>query len=112
VHEKVIVEGGITRLQGDLMHESEEDLHGYLEKQNRYTTLQAASLYEAGKRVAAHRIVTSPLFRFIRFYLLKRGFLDGLPGLVHVLIGCMNTSVKYMKLMEKTHARHDHSASR
>jgi len=35
------------------------------------------------------QLVLSPLLRFIKFYLLRLGFLDGVPGLVHVTIGCM-----------------------
>jgi hypothetical protein len=38
--------------------------------------------------------------RFVKFYLLRGGFLDGMPGLVHVSIGCINSFMKYAKLME------------
>jgi hypothetical protein len=38
--------------------------------------------------------------RFFKFYLLRLGFLDGLPGLVHISIGCMNSFMKYAKLIE------------
>jgi hypothetical protein len=31
---------------------------------------------------------------------MRLGFLDGLPGLVHISIGCMNSYVKYAKLIE------------
>ena len=42
----------------------------------------------------------SPLLRFVKFYFFRRGFIDGLPGLVHILIGCFNSFSKYAKLME------------
>jgi hypothetical protein len=38
--------------------------------------------------------------RFLKFYLVRLGFLDGVPGLVHVSIGCMNSFLKYAKLIE------------
>jgi len=38
--------------------------------------------------------------RFIKFYFLRLGFLDGVPGLVHISIGCMNSFMKYAKLAE------------
>ena len=38
--------------------------------------------------------------RFFKFYLLRLGFLDGLPGLVHISIGCMNSFLKYAKLID------------
>ena len=82
------------------MHESEQGLSDYLAKQNRYTTLQAEALHARGKRAGVLRLVFSPLFRFIKFYFLRLGFLDGLPGLIHILIGCQNSFYKYAKLLE------------
>jgi hypothetical protein len=38
------------------------------------------------------------LFRFLKFYLLRGGFIDGVPGLVHVSIGCFNSFSKIAKL--------------
>lgn len=98
VHEKVVVRGTTGRLDGDLMHESETGLAVYLEKQNRYTTLQAAALYSSGKRVRLARLIMSPMLRFIKFYFFRLGFLDGVPGLVHICIGCWNSFTKYAKL--------------
>jgi hypothetical protein len=42
--------------------------------------------------------VLSPVLRFVKFYLWRLGFLDGVPGLVHIAIGCMNSFNKYAKL--------------
>ena len=38
--------------------------------------------------------------RFFKFYLLRRGFLDGGPGFAHIVIGCNNSFQKYLKLIE------------
>ena len=100
VHEKVETVTDVARLGGDMLHDSAETLDRYLEKQNRYTSLQAEKLFAAGRRVGVLRLVISPLARFFKFYLLRRGFLDGVAGLVHVSIGCMNSFNKYAKLME------------
>ncbi|MBI4290791.1 MAG: glycosyltransferase family 2 protein [Betaproteobacteria bacterium] len=100
VHEKVVTDEPATKLAGDLLHESAETLARYLEKQNRYTTLQAERLRSQGKRAGALNLVLSPLARFFKFYFLRLGFLDGVPGLVHVTIGCMNSFSKYAKLIE------------
>lgn len=98
VHEKVLLEGAPARLRGDLLHESAEDLAAYLNKQNRYTTLQAEALYRRGKRAGVAQMVLSPLLRFVKFYVLRLGFLDGVAGLVHIVIGCHNSFIKYAKL--------------
>ena len=97
VHEKVVPGGDVGKISGDLMHESEETLQQYLEKQDRYTTLQAQRLKADGKRGSVIKIVLSPLFRFIKFYFIRLGVLDGLPGLMHILIGCKNSYTKQLK---------------
>jgi glycosyltransferase involved in cell wall biosynthesis len=98
VHEKVISRSPVLKLYGDLLHDSAETLEKYLDKQNRYTSLQAESMHAAGRRANVVQLVVSPFLRFIKYYLLRLGFLDGVPGLVHITIGCMNSFNKYAKL--------------
>ncbi len=100
VHEKVLYAVTPGTLAGDLLHDSAEDLGRYLEKQNRYTSLAAEELHRRGRRAGLAQLALSPLLRFFKFYLLRLGFLDGLPGLVHISIGCMNSFTKYAKLIE------------
>ena len=100
VHEKVLTDESVTRLSGDLRHESAEDVASYIAKQNRYTSLQAATSFDAGKRVGALQVVASPLLRFLKFYLFRMGFLDGLPGFAHIVIGSFASFLKYAKLYE------------
>ncbi|OGA04710.1 MAG: benzoate transporter [Betaproteobacteria bacterium RIFCSPLOWO2_02_FULL_62_17] len=99
VHERVISDESPVRLRGDLLHDSAESLDKYLEKQNRYTTLQATRLQSEGRHAGLGHLLCSPLLRFLKFYFLHLGFLDGLPGLIHISIGCMNSFNKYAKLM-------------
>lgn len=100
VHEKVLYAVTPGTLEGDLLHESAEDLADYLEKQNRYTTLAARHLYESGRTANSLHLLASPVVRFVKFYFFRLGFLDGLPGLAHTVIGCMNSFMKYAKLIE------------
>lgn len=100
VHEKVITLGRVGRLKGDLLHHSEDSIETYLAKQNRYTTLAAQSLVAEGAQVSTSKLVLSPLFRFFKFYFLRGGILDGVPGLIHILIGCFNSFTKYAKAIE------------
>lgn len=103
VHEKVVAINeseplSIGKLSGDLMHESGESISYYIEKQNRYTDIQAKLMIAKGKRVSCSRLIFSPLMRFMKFYFFKRGFLDGMPGLVHISIGCFAAFLKYLKV--------------
>ena len=55
-------------------------------------------MHARGERAAMARLVVSPVVRFLRFYFLRLGFLDGVAGLVHIAIGCFNSFMKYAKL--------------
>lgn len=105
VHEKVIADSAIGQLSGDLLHDSAESLANYLTKQNRYTTLAAEMAVAAGKRSSLGRLALSPLVRFIKFYFIRQGFRDGLPGLIHIAIGCFNSFLKYAKMVELQNSR-------
>ena len=100
VHEKVIYAVTPGTLEGDLMHDSADDLATYLDRQNRYTTLAARQAYELGRSAGVLQLFFSPVVRFFKFYVLRLGFLDGVPGLLHISIGCMNSYLKYAKLLE------------
>jgi glycosyltransferase involved in cell wall biosynthesis len=100
VHEKVLFAVTPGTLEGDLMHDSSDDLSTYLERQNRYTTLAARQAFEEGRSASLARLFLSPVVRFFKFYVMRLGFLDGVPGLLHISIGCINSYIKYMKLIE------------
>jgi glycosyltransferase involved in cell wall biosynthesis len=98
VHEKVLIDAEVGELRGDLLHDSAETLDAYLAKQDRYTTLAAEAALAAGRRASWLHPLLSPLIRFVKFYVVRLGFLDGLPGLTHILIGCRNSHMKYAKM--------------
>ena len=54
--------------------------------------MRAAS---AARRCA---MAPSPLARFLRFYVLKLGFLDGAAGFAHIAIGAFASFLKHAKL--------------
>lgn len=105
VHEKVLSVATPGTLRGDLLHESAEDLSDYWAKQNRYTSLAAERLHAAGHRASLPRLVLSPVVRFLKMYVFRLGFLDGVAGLVHITIGCANSFFKYAKLFELQRTR-------
>ena len=100
VHEAVLTTADVGTLEGDLLHDSAEDIATYVAKQNRYTSLHAQALYKQGVRASPWRLIASPLARFVKFYIVRLGFLDGAAGFAHILIGCHATFLKYLKLLE------------
>jgi glycosyltransferase involved in cell wall biosynthesis len=98
VHEKVVADGPVGKLRGDLLHASAESIDSYIAKQNRYTTVQAAAMYARGERASVAQLMLSPTARFVRFYVFRLGFLDGAAGFAHVAIGAFASFLKYAKL--------------
>jgi len=99
VHEKVLAGGDVGTLQGDLLHESAESLETYLAKQNRYSSLAAIEALARGEGASVIHLLLSPALRFVKFYFFRLGLLDGLPGLVHILVGCGASFAKYAKML-------------
>lgn len=100
VHEKVITSNEVYALTGDIQHFSQESIHSYLQKQNAYTSLQAAAMLEKNIKPSIAKLIISPAVRFIKFYFIRQGFRDGLPGFIHIAIGCINSFIKYAKVIE------------
>ncbi len=101
VHEFVRAETEIGTVAGDLLHDSAEEVGSYIAKQNKYTDIQVDQLFKAGKRAGVGKLVSSPLARFIRFYLFRSGWRDGAAGFAHIAIGSFFAFVKYAKLHER-----------
>jgi len=80
VHEKLIVPGPIARLDAPILHYTYDSLADCLAKMERYGEQAARMLHAQGARAGAWDVAFRPLWRFVRGYLLRLGFLDGAPG--------------------------------
>lgn len=101
VHESVRTEGSVGRLDGLLRHYTYDNLEQYLDKVNRYTTLSAEAAYDAGRRVTPIGALVRGKLTFVRFFVLRRGFLDGWHGLLLSLCSAWGVFVKYVKIWWK-----------
>jgi glycosyltransferase involved in cell wall biosynthesis len=100
VHEGVQVAGGVGRLRAELQHYAYRDIAEHMETIERYTTLAARQMYEAGRRATATEIAIHPRLAFFRNYIVKGGFRDGLPGLIISRMNAYYVFLKFAKLWE------------
>lgn len=100
VHEQIVVVGRIAPLRHDLLHYTDPDLHHYFHKFNRYTTLAARDVRNAGRKFSLLDLLIRPVFVFFKMYIVKRGFLDGLQGFILCVVSSAYVFVKYAKLWE------------
>lgn len=89
VHERLAVGGRIGRLTHPLDHFPYRDLASFVAKAELYAGLEAEAMRRAGVRpgftTAFRHLLWLPASRFVRRYVFKLGFLDGLPGLLACL---------------------------
>ncbi len=100
VHERLVAEGPTRALRGDLLHYTYRDLADHLRRIDRFTTEAARGLLERGSRGAIPGMLVGPPAKFLKMYLLRAGFLDGLPGFVVAVLGAYYVFLKYAKLWD------------
>lgn len=99
VHEAIEVPAGRLRsLTGDLLHHTSERVDDYLHKSIGYALAWAGERHARGKRVTVAGVLLRPLWTFLSFYLLRRGFLDGRHGLMLAAQSAHYTFAKYFSL--------------
>ena len=101
VHESVRTNGRVDKLRGDILHYTVRDASEHHLRIDRYTTLAAEEAFARGKRATLVNLALSPPATFIKTYLFKRGFLDGLPGLAIAFFAAHYVFLKHLKLWEK-----------
>lgn len=99
VHEKLIVNGSIGKLKTPVLHYTYKGLEHYIKKRDVYAWFQAEQLKDKNKNVTYFHLVFKPFFRFFSSYILKRGFMDGIPGLAISGINAHGVFSRYAKLM-------------
>jgi glycosyltransferase involved in cell wall biosynthesis len=100
VHESVIPDGEVGRLRGDLLHFTVRSVSEHHQRIDRYTTLAAQQAFAQRKRASLLSLVISPPLTFLRSYLLKLGFLDGVQGLAIAFFAAYYVFLKNLKLWE------------
>jgi glycosyltransferase involved in cell wall biosynthesis len=100
VHENLIAQGSYGVMKHDLNHYTDPSIEHYFNKFNIYTTLAAKDLSAKNKDVSLSDIIIRPVFLFTKMYIFKRGFLDGLHGLILAVFSSVYVFTKYCKLWE------------
>lgn len=98
VHESVQVEGELGHLESNLLHFTCDSLSQHLRTLDRYTTLAAEQLIAQKYPVTWAKLLLDPPWTFFQTYILKRGFLDGLEGLIIAYMAATYNFIKFAKV--------------
>ena len=94
VHETVDIEGPIGQMRGVLTHRTLSNVQVFLGKIDLYTTLEAGDLYASGRRFRFPDLAFRPAWTFLKLYLYKQGFRDGLEGLMFCALGAIGRGAR------------------
>jgi len=100
MHAKVHVDGPTARLEHFYYHYTYANISDQLRTIDKYSGTEADDMLAEGRRFSWLHLLVSPVARFFRDYFLKRGFLDGLPGLVVAVNTAFYVFNKHAKLWD------------
>lgn len=98
-HDRVEMNQRPGVLRGNIEHYPYRSLAEHLRTMDAYTTTMAQGMHARGKRGSVWHVVLHPWARFIKYYLVKCGFLDGWRGLVMAYLAAQYVRTKYIKLL-------------
>lgn len=100
VHENLLISGEVGELKGHFEHYTERQIVDHFRKFNLYTTLAAREKGKSQDHVQWYHLLLNPLVVFLKTYVLRKGFKDGMRGVIFAVFASMYTFVKYAKLWE------------
>ena len=102
LHAKVVMGGKVGILTNPYLHYTYRDISDQIQKMDRYSGIAAEDMCEEGEKFSLLKLLFHPLFRFVKEFLFRSGFRDGVPGLVIITATMFYVFMKYAKLWELT----------
>ncbi len=104
IHERLVVDGQIGSLAAAMEHYNFPDVSHYVATQDFYSGIEAKALYEKEGLIPAKRLrgelTLGPLKLFLKIYIKRKGFKDGLHGLIFAALSAWRRFMIYAKYWE------------
>jgi len=100
VHERVLIEGPVERLKGELRHYTSESIAHRVRKNDEYAGVAAEDWYRQGRRANLVQLLFVGPLSLVRDLILKGGILEGKTGIVLATLGAFYSFGKHAKLWE------------
>lgn len=106
VHEVLKIEQmPVKILKGDLLHYSYYSQEEHEKQIEKYTDFSARKAYNRGAKSSYFKIFYKTVFKFLRDYIFKLGFLDGSAGFTICRLSARAKYLKYAKLRKLNHEK-------
>lgn len=99
-HDRLEVRSTVGRLQSDLWHYSFESIDHQIAKIAPYANDFVRHRQALGRGASWLELTVRPLWRFVRAYVFRLGFLDGWPGYYIAWANAFSTLTRYAKVRE------------
>jgi len=100
VHPRAYLQGPSRGLKADIIHYSYKDFGNFLDKMNKQTTLEAVKWVKDKRRMGLGRALRRAIDRFLRAFLRKKGYKDGIVGFILAIFGGLYQILSYAKYWE------------
>ena len=99
VHEGFVVDGKRLKLKRTIIHLTNKNLYQAIEKANKYSSLESIEKYKS-KNVSALAIIFKPIFELYQHFVARKGYKDGVHGLLVSLIHALTKLMVLSKIWE------------
>lgn len=104
IHSKPLLKGSGLKLGAEeglaIVHHNYQTISQFIERMNRYTTIEAKHLTDEGYKFNWKDLIEKPLNEFLSRFFTNKGYLDGLHGLSLSFLQSFSFLVVYLKLWE------------
>ena len=100
VHERLLFSASVLKLKADLLHYSNPTIASHVGKINFFSDLFLVQQLGRNAKWSSVNILFRAVWRFVRAYVFRLGFLDGFPGLFIAVSTAYATFVRYSRLYE------------
>ncbi|MFQ5681417.1 MAG: hypothetical protein ACE5GG_05150, partial [Candidatus Omnitrophota bacterium] len=97
VHPRVFIDGGCGHLRQDIVHKGYPDFEHFLASVNRQSTLEARKWINTNRKMSLSQALWRTVDRFFRAFIGKRGYKDGIVGLMVALFAALYQILSYGK---------------
>jgi len=100
LHAKIAVDGRVGSLKNEYLHYTYRDISDQIQTIDRYSAIAVEDVVKSAKTFRLFNLLFNPPFRFFKDYVLKLGFLDGIPGFIIAVSTAYYAFIKHAKLWE------------
>lgn len=100
VHETIHVDCEVGYLENDMVHYSYDSMDVYCTKMVNYARAGAMQKFNEGRRCSIADLLLNPWFAFVKMYVVKQGFRDGMHGLVLSALTACSSALRYAILWD------------